>query len=444
MVNVLFCDLQNNLSTIRDTFTAGESVVITDVTSCTDAVEKSKITLFDIIVIDIAEPDLAFASAVGKLREYNLSSLIIAVGDIEDEASRDLQYLLLKRGVSDYVNQHISKDLMKVRLHNYLDIIRLKKGMLYNRSAVNLFDNKVYNRTLVFGLGSKKSLVEFWDYFIQYHHYDHPQLDNATQVLYGLAGWLYRNHEESAIYLEESTQALYLTLMPVDIIRDSVIEDVIAKYAGELTHKHAQNRLSIVLELEGAADEAEETIGGDIAEKPVEETLEIDDEKKKILGKTHFNKTPAYEFVESTAISLMDKIDALEDVENRMDEVLIAFEDAPSVTLLKEVSNAFISYAEVVELMVEFDHLVFAIKTLAEGVSNVTEEQFDAKSVKKFVTLCLNLVHDLSAWRDNIFIKQEANDVHYLDSSLLSSCLQIEAIFAQKEIEEEEDDFELF
>lgn len=44
-----------------------------------------------------------------------------------------------------------------------------------------------------------------------------------------------------------------------------------------------------------------------------------------------------------------------------------------------------------------------------------------------------------------IFIRQEANDIHYLDSSLLSSCLQIQSIFEDKEVsQEDEDDFELF
>ncbi len=71
-------------------------------------------------------------------------------------------------------------------------------------------------------------------------------------------------------------------------------------------------------------------------------------------------------------------------------------------------------------------------------------EQLNEKDVKKFTTLTINLLNDLSQWRENIFIKQEANDIHYLDSSLLSSCLQIEAIFEKEKIEEDEDDFELF
>ena len=63
----------------------------------------------------------------------------------------------------------------------------------------------------------------------------------------------------------------------------------------------------------------------------------------------------------------------------------------------------------------------------------------------KFSLLFLHLLDDISEWRKNIFILQEANDVHYLDSSLLSSCLQIQSIFEKKDVaQDDEDDFELF
>ena len=65
------------------------------------------------------------------------------------------------------------------------------------------------------------------------------------------------------------------------------------------------------------------------------------------------------------------------------------------------------------------------------------------KNVNKL--LCIDIKGGVGLWpAPPIFIKQEANDIHYLDSSLLSSCLQIEVIFADKELEEDDDNFELF
>ena len=54
--------------------------------------------------------------------------------------------------------------------------------------------------------------------------------------------------------------------------------------------------------------------------------------------------------------------------------------------------------------------------------------------------MLLNLLHDLNAWRENVFITQVARDIHYLDASLLSSCIQIEAIFEEKKADVDGDD----
>ena len=54
-------------------------------------------------------------------------------------------------------------------------------------------------------------------------------------------------------------------------------------------------------------------------------------------------------------------------------------------------------------------------------------------------------MHDLASWRENVFITQVARDIHYLDSSLLSSCIQIEAIFEEKSVDvNHDDDIEFF
>ena len=52
---------------------------------------------------------------------------------------------------------------------------------------------------------------------------------------------------------------------------------------------------------------------------------------------------------------------------------------------------------------------------------------------------------DLSSWRENIFIVQNTQDIHYLDSSFFSSCMQIEGIICEKELGvDDENDMEFF
>ena len=63
---------------------------------------------------------------------------------------------------------------------------------------------------------------------------------------------------------------------------------------------------------------------------------------------------------------------------------------------------------------------------------------------KKMLLFLSNIILDLSTWRKIVFIEQSANDIHYMDSSLFSSILQLELLFNTEQQHEEEDDFELF
>lgn len=90
--------------------------------------------------------------------------------------------------------------------------------------------------------------------------------------------------------------------------------------------------------------------------------------------------------------------------------------------------------------MVDFQHLGFAVQTLINFLATLTEEQFEGDKIKKLSSMLINLLHDLNSWRENVFITQVARDIHYLDASLLSSCIQIEAIFEEKSVDVGADD----
>ncbi len=56
------------------------------------------------------------------------------------------------------------------------------------------------------------------------------------------------------------------------------------------------------------------------------------------------------------------------------------------------------------------------------------------------------MVLDLKNWKENIFIKQNLLDIHYLDDSLLNNCLHIENYISDEKKQEEEvtDDDSMF
>ena len=121
----------------------------------------------------------------------------------------------------------------------------------------------------------------------------------------------------------------------------------------------------------------------------------LDDRTKDILGKTHFNKVTAAEFVESTAIEFIDKIEDLTDLEDKIDESLVKFETNPTTEATQLLAEDILTYADSIALLIEFDHLVFSLTTLANVIKNIKQEQMTPKEVKKFTTLSLYLLNDL-------------------------------------------------
>jgi len=93
----------------------------------------------------------------------------------------------------------------------------------------------------------------------------------------------------------------------------------------------------------------------------------------------------------------------------------------------------------------EFEAISIGLTNLSHALkekSESTDENFDFEQIQYLIEL---LINDLENWYETIFINQNVEHIHYLDSSLLSSCIQIEAQITNKASEAEDDnDLELF
>lgn len=428
MISVLIIE-DERIASLHDALNSFTHFNIVTVNTLETAIKANNKQYFDLVFLDTSCPQDDSLKCIRELKTYNVATMIVL---FEDDNSQELEHTFLSLGVKDLIKKSIHTELMIHRIKNYIEIIELKKKSLFSSGVVNLFDKHVYQHMVVFKLNSQTARVEFWDYFMNNHFATYKNAQELVGVLYALASWQFLNHKECEIIKETSHDLMYLTLFPINSISDEIIEHVLRSHDENVVYIREGNKLSIKIE----------KIDTIIVEKV--KTSEEKTEQEKILAKTHFNKITAAEFVDMTAISYIDKIDNLADIEDEIDASLIDFETDPSIEKINIITTKFSGYIEVIKLLVEFEHLVFALNTLAQAINEVTQDQLTPKEVKKFTTLMLHLLHDLGTWRDNIFVKQEANDIHYLDSSLLSSCLQIETIFAKKELEEDDDDFELF
>ncbi len=386
----------------------------------------------DLILMDLMMPVMDGIEATRQIREFSSRVMIVAVTALDDEGSKEQ---MLRFGAEDYLRKPIDPEIFTRRVHNYLELIELRasKGQAANEAAANLFDDRVFYHVSLFHVRKKEALAEFWEHFLARRPSDAEGLSDCVRVIYALGSWLLKSGHFFRIVAEENEENLFLTLVGVESVAPTVIRNILLKHYPGGLYKIEGDHLSF--RLKKSAEALLPSSGG----KPTQ-TKQLSENETTVLRMSHSDKISAAEYVEMTPIGIMDKIEALEELEDKIDLAIIEFENHPSPKTLAAIGEELSAYNAVIDAMFEFQHLAFAIGSLIGFLGRLDEASLDEKKCKKLVSLLSNVLADLSTWRKTIFIEQSTSDIHYLDSSLLSSCLQIEMIFEQKKIEEGEDD----
>lgn len=423
MIHVLIVDdNENNRLTLNLLLEEVDGVEVHEAEDGQIAVEMCVKQNYDLIFMDIMMPNMDGFEATKYIKQMHKNSMIIALSALDDEASK---HKMLSLGAEDYLTKPINSELFETRVAQYIRIASMRSQSKPEVSNVmNPFSNSIYSRTITFRIQDEGALGEYWDYWLNGEK-NVIDLSDCVRLIYGFGLWLLKNNIPFSIVVEESPDKLYMMLLHVSAIKNSVIRNLLLK--------HFQNA-KYILSKEMLAFSLDKMV------KPEVSKMEISDDVKKVLTKTHDNILSAVDYVENTAIAFLPKIDSLEQINDETDNSIVAFEKEPSKRAMGIVCDNFQEYADVLEQLVDFQHLGFAVQTLINFLSTLTEEQFAEDKVKKLSSMLINLLHDLNSWRENVFISQVARDIHYLDASLLSSCIQIEAIFEEKSVDVGADD----
>jgi two-component system chemotaxis response regulator CheY len=429
-------DNQNNRLALELLLEDIEDINISEAKNGLEALKLCHKKDFDLIFMDIMMPVMNGIEATKKIKEFTKKPMIIALSALDDTKSKQN---MIQNGAEDYMTKPIDSSLFLQRMNNYINIINLRKKTIVNTNALNPFSKSIYDRLLTFNIKTENSLVQFWDYFLRDNIYDYTDLSDYIRIIYGLGLWMTNNNKRFSISIEESESKLFIILNDIGFIKESIVLNIIRKHLPEALFVVENGNLSFELAKNIKITEEIE----DLEKNYTNEQMSLNDDTARILTKTHIDNPTAVEYVENTAISILPKLENLEQIEDELDNVIIAFENNPCKKSAEEICEVFEQYYAVISLLDEFEHLIFAVKSLINFIRTIDEENFKDNKIKILVSMLLNLLQDLSSWRNMIFIKQEARDIHYLDASLLSSCLQIQAIFEEANIDEG-DDLEFF
>ena len=169
--------------------------------------------------------------------------------------------------------------------------------------------------------------------------------------------------------------------------------------------------------------------------------LYLSQEEKDVLRKSRSVKYTAQEYTKELPDKLIEEMEELGELDSEWKELLLDFEDDGAWIKIEKISAIVDKYAKAVHSLIEFEDLSFALSSLHKVLKDVQQTEFN----RRIVVLFLDTIRqDLKEWREKIFIKNNAADIHYLDSSLFSSCIQLQLKLGGNQIEDTGEDLELF
>lgn len=167
-----------------------------------------------------------------------------------------------------------------------------------------------------------------------------------------------------------------------------------------------------------------------------EPARELSYEEIRLQAMHYSEKTSAKSYVEEIDEGVVEELAEMDELEKEMHEALLVLNEEPSLDLILSIASRLERYARTIGSLITFEDLAFSLDKLSKLLANLAS--MPEKSYKLHLLLD-GVVSDLILWRKMIFVSQEASDIHYLDASLLSSCLQIETEFFGGKIENEEE-----
>lgn len=162
----------------------------------------------------------------------------------------------------------------------------------------------------------------------------------------------------------------------------------------------------------------------------------VDTSEQQLLRQSFVQKITSVEYVNSLEENVLNEIHRLKTFDDMWIQYLQRVKNEPSLKNLHEFTDGVMEvYVKTIGNLKEFTTLSYALSSLnrfiKEHANDILSEH---NKLNMLVMLIEHLLNDLTSWREHIFSLQDAADIHYLDSSFFSSCMQIEQIVGNKVI----------
>ena len=171
---------------------------------------------------------------------------------------------------------------------------------------------------------------------------------------------------------------------------------------------------------------------------PVNDGRELSENEKMMLY-TRSDKMSAVNFHTSYPFELDKTNEELEMLEDSFNLLLINSEKVMDYNTLKTLTKIVREYAREIEMIPQFGAIAYGIKELAMTFESV----YEVEKLPAIMPMITSLFDNLENWRRSIFFYRNAEDIHYLDNSLISDALSLQG-FLSNEHTSSDSEMELF
>jgi YesN/AraC family two-component response regulator len=171
---------------------------------------------------------------------------------------------------------------------------------------------------------------------------------------------------------------------------------------------------------------------------PLNDDRELSEGEKMMLY-TRSDKMSASSFHTNYPFELDKRNEELEMLEDSFNLLLINSEKVMDYSTLKTLTKIVREYAREIEMIPQFGAIAYGIKELATTFESVHE----VEKLHAIMPMITSLFDNLENWRRSIFFYRNAEDIHYLDNSLISDALSLQG-FLSNEHASSDTEMELF
>jgi len=309
----------------------------------------------------------------------------------------------------------------------------------------NLFDSKIYAKKVVFDIQKESNLAEVWEYYLLEHTSSCDSICQLVKAVYDCGLALLESNSTFAVVQEENHETFYITICDIKQMDKERVKNILYRDYKSAIYLIEDGKISFRVNKPTAVSDVKKPLKTPAieVEPTFHEDITIDEYEKAILKAGYKVKISAVDFVEGLPDGFDEKVERLIISEDLVDEYIYKLENKFDAALISIISSELKEYAIIIEELYEFKNLAYGISEMADFLSTLGDDIAPDK-IKKFTALIKAMHSDLREWNSSIFDKKNAVDIHYLDSSLMSSCIQIKAIFEDKALGSDEDEVEFF